>query len=331
MYGEAVRVPAFTRGIEVLAGTAATFPILEYDSSGVRVGRWDWPPFTVRGLVEDLICHGLACLEVTEIADTYGDKRPSRFALVEVERLDIRDGVPYVDGQQRGWLERRPLGRGQVNDLVLIRHSRIGALAAGADLLRTALALEGAARRYADAPIPQIVLKNSGADLPEQTVRDLLDGFETARKTHATAYANSLVDIDTLGFDPKALQLVEARQHVALEVARLLNLDPVWLGASVSGQSLTYTNRQDLYRQLVDLSLKPLLMPVEHRLSQRDILPGGRRVRFELDTFLRGNPAERMSVWRDLLDLGLASTADIARMEPLAGGTVTDLDGGAAT
>ena len=201
---------------------------------------------------------------------------------------------------------------------MLIRASRTGALADGRQLLRTAIALEDAARRYADSPAPQTVIRNNGADLPEDTVRALLDGWECARKTHTTAYVNSLVEVEHVGFDPKALQLVEARQHVALEVARLLNLDPVWLGAAVSGQSLTYTNRQDLYRQLVDLTLKPLLVPIEMRLSAVDVLPGKRRVRFALDTFLRGNPSERMSVWQSLLDMGVITPEQVAQLEPLA-------------
>ena len=41
-YTRARTVPAFTRGLDVIAGTASTFPLLEYDSAGEATGTWDF-------------------------------------------------------------------------------------------------------------------------------------------------------------------------------------------------------------------------------------------------------------------------------------------------
>jgi phage portal protein BeeE len=99
---------------------------------------------------------------------------------------------------------------------------------------------------YSESPIPTVVLKNNGADLSADQVDALLEAWEDARAQRSTAYLNSTIDTQTMGFSARDVQLVEGKMQSATAIARLANLDPVWVGAGVPGSSLTYSNRTDL-------------------------------------------------------------------------------------
>lgn len=188
-----------------------------------------------------------------------------------------------------------------------------GWLANGATAINTAAALEAATLNYSEYPMPTVILKNTGADLPADQVDDLLIAWEEARTNRASAYLNSTIDAKNMGWSARDLALVEARNESAVQIARLANLDPVWLGAGVSGSSVVYANRVDLYRQLLDTSLRPIMDLFTHRLSMPDVTPRGHAVRFDTSGFLRGNPTELGALVATLVPLNIL-TADEARM-----------------
>jgi hypothetical protein len=187
-----------------------------------------------------------------------------------------------------------------------------GWLTTGAAAINTAAALEAATLNYSQYPMPTVVLKNTGADLPAATVDALLTAWEEARSNRATAYLNSAIEAKGMGWSARDLALVEARNESAIGIARIANLDPVWVGASVSGTSLTYSNRVDLYRQLLDISLRPVMDMITHRLSMPDVTPRGHAVRFDTSGFLRGNAGDLGALVAQLVPLGIL-TADEAR------------------
>jgi hypothetical protein len=53
-------------------------------------------------------------------------------------------------------------------------------------------------------------------------VSALLAGWRRARQESSTAFLNADVSLETLGYDPKNLQLNEARQYLALELCRAI-------------------------------------------------------------------------------------------------------------
>jgi hypothetical protein len=108
-----------------------------------------------------------------------------------------------------------------------------GWLTTGAAAINTAAALEAATLNYSEFPMPTVVLKNTGADLPAATVDALLAAWEEARSNRATAYLNSAIEAKGMGWSARDLALVEARNESAIQIARLANLDPVWVGAGL--------------------------------------------------------------------------------------------------
>jgi hypothetical protein len=70
---------------------------------------------------------------------------------------------------------------------------------------------------------------------------------------------------------------------------------------------LTYTNRVDLYRGLLDMSLTPVMLQISQRLSMNDITPRGHAVEFDTSVFLRSNPAEIAALIATLRPLDVIS------------------------
>ncbi len=160
-----------------------------------------------------------------------------------------------------------------------------------------------------------MILKSNGTNLTAERVSSLLSAWKTARQTRSTAFLNADVDLKEFGFDPKSLQLAEARQYVALELARACGIPAYFLSAETT--SMTYSNAVSERRSLVDFSLRPILKAIEERLSLPDFVPNPVMTRFALDDFLRGNALERAQVYEILNRIGAMSVEQIQREEDL--------------
>jgi HK97 family phage portal protein len=200
-------------------------------------------------------------------------------------------------------------------DLVVFGGLDEGLLNRAGRTVRAAHALEKAAYNFAINPIPQTVLKSNGVNLPKDRVSALLAGWRRARQESSTAFLNADVSLESYGYDPKNLQLNEARQYLALELCRAIGL-PAWF-ASADPSSMTYSNAINQRRDLVDFSIRPIMTVIEQRLSLTDFTPASQYVRFSLDDFLRGNPYERAQVYEILNRIGAMSVEEIRQEEDL--------------
>jgi hypothetical protein len=99
----------------------------------------------------------------------------------------------------------------------------------------------------------------------------------------AVAALSSEVDWHESTMDASKLQLVEARQHQALELARVANISPFLVGAPGSS-GMTYNNAQEMVRQLRRDAL-PIMATIEGTLSSDQVLPPGQIVRFDRSIF----------------------------------------------
>ena len=318
----AMQVPAFVDALKTYTHTISAFALREY--------RYDEPvvirPFlqmpskiypyasVIQRTLSDLLMYDRAYWLVTE--RTF-DGFPSSIEVMRVE--DVIDTPPVYVGIQENYqppadpfyyLARQVPTR----DVIKFYGSGEGGwLANGATAISTAAALEAATLMYSSTPIPTVALKNSGPDLPAAQVEALLAAWEEARENRGTAYLNNTIDAQVMGFSARDVQLVEAKNLAAIAIARLANLDPVWVGAGVPGSSLTYSNRVDLYRNLLDTALRPIMHLFEQRLSMPDVTPRGRTIKFDTTAFLRANPTETADLITKLLPLGVL-TEDEAKM-----------------
>lgn len=329
----AMRVPAFNRATRLISGTVAQLPLVQWRAGEIVEGnpllrqpeadRAAW--VTMQRTVRDMAHHGRAYWMVRDVDP---DGYPTKVRVLPADEVSRPADKPnHVTWGGREHPISHPAGPGtNLGSVIVFDGFSQGVLTDGAQTIALALALEDAAKRYADVPLPSIALKNTGADLPPDQVEAMLAAWEDARANRATAYLSSVVDTETFGFSPAELTLSEARNFAALEIARLFNLDGFWIGANISGASLSYSNRVDLRKDLIDLTLSDYMVPIEQRLSMRDVTPTftSNAVRFSTVDFLRSNLSERVDIVTKLMPypgvMSEAEARDFLRDTPSKGG-----------
>ena len=315
----AMQIPAFVDALKTYTHTISAFGLREYryDQPVVARSFLQMPskiyPYAsvIQRTLADLLMYDRAYWLVTE--RTF-DGYPSSIEVMRVE--DVIDTPAIFVGIAENYqppadpfyyLARQVPTR----DVIKFYGSGEGGwLANGATAITTAAALEAATLMYSETPIPTVALKNSGPDLPAEQVDLLLAAWEEARANRGTAYLNNTIDAQVMGFSARDVQLVEAKNLAAIAIARLANLDPVWVGAGIPGSSLTYANRTDLYRGLLDTALRPIMSLFEQRLSMPDVTPRGHTIKFDTTAFLRANPAELADLITKLVPLGVLTTEE---------------------
>ena len=322
---EALAVPAVTRAVDLMATTVAAMPVehILVDPDGRR-SRTQLTTFmeqpedtrpryaTLVDTARDLLLEGVAYWICT---DRYSDGKPRQIKYAKLTEISILTN-DFGDTAQIAY-------RGRVMDpidVIAFEGWNDGILNHGARIIRTALALETAARRYADVPLPSLIVKNtSNYELSQTEVSELLEGVKKARQASAVGYINSGVDLDTMGWSSEQLQLVEGRVFTNAAIANLCGIPAHFIAASnVGGSSLTYANASQEARTLIDYGLKPLTTALESRLCMSNVLPRGHVWRFEMDAMLRGNPMERSQLYHSLIPLGVLTVAEAREWEDLA-------------
>jgi HK97 family phage portal protein len=318
---EAMSVPSVSRGRNIITGTIASIPL---ELRGRDMSRLPLPRFIEQPdprvpasvvyayTAEDILFTGAAYWQILEMDEATG--RPSKAQWVAanlvLEELDptgrIIVGYTY-DG-------RRTPDKG-VGSLIRFTGLDEGFLNRAGRTVKTAAALERAVLNYAKEPMPSIVLKSTNP-LSRERVQALLDTWRKARSERSTAFINDQIDISTLGFNSSELQMNEARQYLATEIARAMGI-PDWYLNAAAGGSMTYSNVSDERKTLIDFSLKPIMTAIEQRLSMDDITLRGMKVRFNLDDFLRGNAIDRAGIYNQLIPLGVLTVEEARQMEDM--------------
>jgi hypothetical protein len=323
---QALQVPAIKRAKDIICSTIGSLPLSQFEkSTGAYIEAprvIHQPDPSVPGSLiytltaSDLFFYGNAYWQVTEA-----------YAATDGGRVRSATYVPYdwVSPQYDSTGTKivgysvlsKPVPMSGVGSLVVFYGLNEGLLYTSGKTIRAALALETAAEQYAKEPAPMMVLKTNGTNLSAERMKALKETWTTLRQSkNSTAILNADIDLQSFGFDPKTIQLNEARQYIALELSRACGIPAHFLGAEVT--SMTYSNTLQERRALVDFSLRPILTAIEQRLSSSDFIPSTTSsIRFDLDDFLRGSPLERAQVYQILNTIGAMSVEQIQQAEDL--------------
>lgn len=321
----ALQVPTISRCDQILTGIIGGIPLeLKNKKTGATLEQPAWldqpdirqpRSVTMAYTARMLRFHAVAYWEVTAV---YGDdKRPARFAWVNNSRV-----VPQYNKQQTEIEYYQVDGTKRPNDgvgsLVTFQSLLPGVLNSGARTIRAALDLEKAAAVAAATPMATTVIKNSGADLSEAQVLGILAAWKSARQKNSTAYLTSTLEASNVGFSPKDMMYVDAKQALATECCRLMNMPPYMASADASGNSMTYQNVLEARKELFAYSIAPYVNAIEDRLSMNDITNSQTYVKFCADdTFLRADTTTRLAVLEKMLALQLITLDQAKEMEDL--------------
>jgi HK97 family phage portal protein len=309
---DAMTVPAVARARNLICGTIASMPFEMFIQDQATQEIQQVPPLpwvqqpqvdvprmtTLAYTIDSLWFYGRAYWMVTE---TYAeDGRPRRFRWVDP--LDVTFDVDLETGLiTRYYFRLTPTPTSGVGSLVVFTSVDEGLLVRAGQTIRTCIELEKSALDFARNPAPSITLKNTGVELPADQVRTLLERWRESRRASggAVAYLSASFEMDSVGFSPKDLALVDARAFQVLEIARATGLPASLLSADVG--SMTYQNVQSERRGLVDLALQPYMSAIEQRLSMDDVTPRGTSLMFTPNDFLRATPIEEAQLLGVLL------------------------------
>lgn len=315
---EARSLPSITGALGVIAGRGSTLPLRRFTAAGdpVDPGAFLAHPepdvnrplqFTLFSTLADMALAGVSYWRVM-----LRDYRGFPFAAVKLDVASVGEQSHHEPGIGRvidAWtVDGERVGLGE-----LLRFAGPvpgGWCRAGARTIRIGLALERAAKRYAEEPMPSIILRNeSGVDLPEPKIAAILTKWKQARQDHSTAYLNTALTATPVGFNARDLQLVEGRQQNVLECSRLTGVPYGLLGAAPTGSSVTYRNLEGEAHQAFD-AMHPYLAAIEQRLSQEDVTPRGQSVRFDMTAMLRPDTSTLVDMVAKLEPLGIISTPE---------------------
>ena len=300
----ALSVPAILACRDLIIGAASQMHVYRYRGSerldpGPLLVQPDpdtiWPA-TLGGTLDDLLFYGRAYWRVLAFDGAGSERNPQGFPL-RARWIPYGDVVPVVDQDQGAYSQLigyRVLGEDHVVDpslIVRFDSAFPGVLSVGWRTISNAIALEDAARRFADVDLPAGVLNNEGSELGDQEAADLVAAFEAARATHQVAFLQG-VTYERTQINPHDLQLVEGRAIAATDCARLFNVPVAMIGASPSGNAsaLLYSNLASQLAVFVTDAVAPHLRTIEATLSLPTVTPIGQSVAFDIQTFLRSDP-----------------------------------------
>jgi hypothetical protein len=291
----AMLIPTISRARDLLASLIASLPIRVYGTQwdGENLAEIPLPPepwqlapedgvprsHTLAWTFDDLFFYGRA---VWHVSARYANGFPARFTWLPWEQVTV--DAPM-------WAGNVPLGgaravtfAGQqlpLRDVVLFSSPVAGLLLTGTRAIRTAERLDTAADRFAGMEVPAGWLEQvEGEPMNGDELADLAAGWQDARRTNTTAAINQFVRYRESTYDPARLQLVEARAHQALELARVANVPPYLVGAP-AGTGMTYQNAQQASSDAIRFGALPYVECIEQTLSSERVTPRGRVVRLD--------------------------------------------------
>jgi HK97 family phage prohead protease len=328
---QALSVPAVQKGRNLICAIA-TLPLRQLDSSNRVVPSalleqidLDVPNIvTLAQTLEDLVFESIAWWRITGF-EPDGFPMTARRLDPDTVSLDPpagRSPAPLPSGgDPRGavvWVDGKEVPASQV---IRFDSPNPAVLTAGGRAIRRALALDKAAKMYADDPRPQdYFTPTDGADpADDDEIEDILDKWKQVRRKRSTGYVPAALKYNAVDSpSPADLQLVQLQQQAALDIANAFGVDPEDLGISTT--SRTYANAVDRRRDRINDVLAPYMRAITDRLSMGDVTRKGRRVVFNLDDYLKSNPTERWNVYKTAKELGAVSVDEIREMEGLPPG-----------
>ena len=321
---QAMSVPSVARARNIICATIGSLPLESYNhftKEHLRPQRVIMQPDPrIAGsaiyawLAEDLLFRGVAYGQVLDSYSSTDASRIRAWTRVSPERVTYNLNTNQTEITEY-LIDGMHIPASGVGSIIVFSGLDEGVLNRAGRTIRAAQELEKAAELYAKEPVPTMVLKSNGTNLAPERITKLLESWKVARNTRATAFLNADVELTALGFDPQKLQLNEARQYLATELARAVGIPASFLSAELTSQ--TYSTTVMERKALIDFSLRNIVTPIEQRLSAADFVPNGVEVRFDIDDFLRGSALERAQVYEILNRIGAMSVEQIQEEEDL--------------
>jgi len=292
----ALTVPTISRAHDLIASIVGAIPFKQYtrqwtgeDYEEIYLPLETWmdkpDPKVTRNFIlvntfTDLYLYGRAFWYVTT---RYSNGFPASFTWLPYANVSTPDQAgpawfgPSPEIEFNG-MQLEPL------NVVQFISPIMGVAYSGQKAINTAFYLQQAIDKMATLEqTPGWLQQKGGETLSGEELADLAGSLASARKQNVMFALNDLVEFHEYTRDQIDV-LGEQRQYQALELSRVANIPPWLLGIDVGG--LTYQNAQDARLQLYLYGAKPYLDVIEQTLSADTILPRGRFVEFDIESYI---------------------------------------------
>ncbi len=180
-------------------------------------------------------------------------------------------------------------------------------------IIRAALDLQD----YADnwfrrSGIPTGILKTPEF-LSEDVAKANKDAFVESQQQRTVALLSSGLDFAPTALEPEKAQFLENQKFVTRQVANMFGVPSVYLGLSMEGAGMTYTNCNEDRNKLYEDGLQQYVVRIEQALS--DLLPRGQYAKFNLTQFLRPNQLIRFQSYAIALDKKFMTPNEVRELE----------------
>ena len=269
--------------------------------------------FILSNTASDLLMFGRAFWAITE---RLGNGFPSAFTWLPAQNVFTLDqtGPQWFGPSSQITFQGAPLA---TKDVVQFLSPNGGLIYQGQMAITTALRLQRAAEKFATNEIPAGYLRQTGGEpMNAQDLADMASAFAMARQSSTIAALNEYVEYKETSHKPDDLQLVQSREFMALEMARLANIPPYLVGVSVPGY--TYQNADSARNDLYQFGAKPLIDCIGQTLSMNSIIPRGRYVELDVHKYLEENDMDTEQEERQNGDRTAGGAPNVAGVSPVA-------------
>ena len=297
----AMNLPTISRARDLICSMVGCLTMKQYTMqfNGDEMERIYLPPdtwfqqpdpnttrnFMLSWTTDDLLFYGRAFWIITS---RFGNGFPATFTWIpaaDVQTLD-QSGPQWWGPSKQILFQGLKLNH---EDVVQFLSPIQGLIYTGIRAATIAQRLDTSAERFAKTQMAPVTLKQTGGEpMSPQDLADLAAAYAEAREANAVSALNEYVDVKESQLDPNKMQLTEARTYQALELARVANIPPYLVGAP-TGSGMTYQNAQQARQDLYLFGAKPYIDCIEQTLSMNSILPRGRYLELDVESYLEEN------------------------------------------
>lgn len=177
----------------------------------------------------------------------------------------------------------------------------MGVLEAHMDTLHLAESLDRQAENVARGDgVPTGILKSSNPDLTPEEAQDLKRAWRNAQAERSVAVLNPSTDFQPLAWNPKDLQLIEARKFSLHQLALIFGLPLSMLGVETSNR--TYRNDDTESINIIKFALSGHLARFEQTLSLH--LPRGTEAKADVSAISLADTLTRFKAYQIGIETG---------------------------
>lgn len=297
---QALREPGVLRGRNLLVTSTARNPLVAYRGPSLAsIGAEDesrierlpeqpaWttqtrdgssPELRTSWMVDDLLFYGWTCLE-------RDNSRSDGFPLAASH---VNYSEWYVDDDNRLVVSGVRIKHSEESNWCLLPGLHEGILTHGIDVLRDSRNLRAIIRDRLENPVPDINLEaqENSEDMTDVEWQTFVDTYVANRKRNkGVGFTNRFVKAVPMPGRKDSDLMVEARNAMVVDQARMMGLHAGMLDATAPKASLNYETTTGRNQEFVDLDLVTYMLPISARFSMPDWTPRGQRVAFDLVDF----------------------------------------------